>query len=213
MFLQKTIKALVLFSIVTSLSMANAVDEKKDCIECSYNKLAGAPDTGSLDKLAKVAKTRLLTEDEVFLDYLKSYCMKFEQVSHSYGFKRDMIEGMKKTPYSIDRYWTSSGCTPSRIGGTTSPIVHLIADDASGRNPFMETLYKYYQDKNDNDTWLKVVNAKNSRGHTILDYIDNMNNRKELIEEERESVNYLIKFLCDRGAVFSFSNKKCPMSI
>lgn len=200
---------LTLFAVTIAFAHLSWAADKKDCVECTYKRVVGAPDLGGLEKLAKVD----LSKDELNA-YQLSYCMKFEQVSNNYGFKKDIIESMKKSPYSFDQYWITPGCTPKRIGNTDAPIIHLAAEDAGGRMQFIQTLYKTYQERKDNAQWLKVVNAKNSRGHTLLDYIDYLSTSGTFRDEEKSEVNEFITFLCERGATFSVSNnRKCPMKI
>ena len=203
---------LTLFAVTIALAHSSWASDKKDCVECTYKKVVGAPDLGNLEKIAKVARTNL--KDEEFIDYQLTFCMKFEQVNNNYGFKKEILESMKKTQYTVDKFWTEPGCVPKRIGNTEVPLIHLTAEDARSRKLFLETLYKYYQERNENNQWIKIVNAKNTMGYTILDYIDYLNSSGTLRPDERKDINGLITFLCERGAVFSHaSNKKCPMQI
>lgn len=142
---------------------------------------------------------------------LKMYCLKFEQLSNTYEFRKDIIEHMTKSPWSVDRFWTDARCTPGRIGGTVSPLLHLVAEDVGGRRAFLEALFKYYQGRKDEQQWLRVVNARNSRGHTLLDYIHWMELDKEIRPEEREDIDSLVKYACQRGGVYSaLTPRSCP---
>lgn len=195
---------------MTSIVFAS---EKKDCIDCNYKEVVGAPGVGNLDKLTKIVKTGTY-QDEDFGWFLKTFCSKFEQASSAYAFKKDIIEEMKKTPYSFDKYWMQPGCYPTKIGNTDSPIVHLAAEETAGRKQFLEALYKYYKDRNELKTWVKVINSKNTKGFTLLDYIVYLNKNKSYREEEVPDVNELVKFICDKGGTFSVNtDRKCPMSI
>ena len=55
----------------------------------------------------------------------------------------------------------------------------------------------------------KIVNAKNTRGYTVLDYLHYLNIEKKLILAEEKAVNDLYKFLCANEGVYSFYPKKC----
>ncbi len=191
----------------------SAYADKKDCVDCKFDKVSGEPAVGNLDKLARFTNTGLYQNTD-FEGYHQTYCLKFEDVGHTYAFKKEILESMKKTPYGVDKYWVQSGCHPKKMGNTVSPIAHLVAEDASGRTQFLESLYKYYADKKDLKTFTQVLNAKNSRGLTMLDYIVYLENNNQFNKNEREEVNSLIKFICDKGGKFSVSSeKKCPMSI
>lgn len=151
-----------------------------------------------------------LIGDESFDEYYKLYCMRFEQLVNKFDFQKNMLEDMRKSPYPVDRFWLEVNCRPSRIGGTLSPIVHLVAEEVGGRMQFFELLHKYYQQEKSNVTWINIVNTKNTRGHTLLDYIDYLDRARELREEEREDINKLINFLCKRGGTYSYAkNKNC----
>lgn len=198
---------------MTMLTFSNSIiaADKKDCVDCKYDKVVGAPSVGNFDKLLSAASKY---QDNDFEGYHQAYCLKFEDVSHTYAFKKEILESMSKTPYKVEKYWMQSGCQPKKMGNTDAPILHLVAEDAAGRMQFFEALHKYYTDKKDNQTWLKIVNAKNSRGLTMLDYIVYLEKNQKFNSDEREDVNKLIRSLCDKGAVFSVSSeKKCPMSI
>jgi hypothetical protein len=196
------------FTLLIICFSANAID-KKGCVGCNDQEVASAITSEKKDGLTRTVQGPL-SEDESFDEYYKLYCMRFEQLSNNYAFKKDMLEHMRKSPYPVDRYWTEASCRPSRIGGTASPIIHLVAEEVGGRRQFIDLLYKYYQERKDNNAWLDVVNAKNTIGFTILDYIDWLDKSKGFMDEERDDMNDLIKFLCERGGKYSDAkHKKC----
>lgn len=138
------------------------------------------------------------------------YCLKFEQLSNTYELRKDIIEPMGKSSFSsLDAFWIDAYCTPSRIGGTVSPIVHLIAEEVGGRKAFLEYLYDFYVRRNDPSLWLRVINAVNSRGMTVLDYIEYMRDDKELRREEMADIDRLIQFICGRGGQYKVARNNC----
>lgn len=189
--------------------------EKGDCVGCVPKVAYGSPVTNNkgLENIVKVAKSTQTSDD--FVHGLTAFCITFEQLEGVYDFKKKLTEPMKKSSYSIDKYWQEAGCQLRRMGATESPIVHLVAENAVDRKEYLEALYKYYNnERKDRDLWLKAVNAKNTRGQTLLDYIEYMRKNNLFINEEKPAVNELIVFLCDNGAVFSENkNIKCPMRI
>lgn len=183
--------------------------KKKECDDCIQKNVDGPRRDWQLKDVGQELKPAITSD---FFACQQSYCMRFEQVSNNYGFRKDMIESMKKTPYSVDQYWSEPGCLPRRIrANTLSPLFHLAAESAGPRKPFIETLYKSYQEKNENEIWLRIVNSKNTRGDTILDYIDYLNFSKTLREDEKPEINELMIFPCDRGGIFSKTSNKCPI--
>lgn len=206
-----------IFSIVSFSVFATDKIKDKDCVECTYKKVVGAPDITHIEGLEKVVRNNVVKTNYQSIDFEgfhKSFCMKFENVGHVYAFKKEILEAMKKSGYSMEKYWTQVGCVPGKIGGTTTPISHLVAEDAAGRMQFLKALHKYLMDNKEEKTWHKVVNAPNSRGFTMLDYIVYLNSSSQIREEERASTNELIIYLCNNGGVFTnFKNNKCPLSI
>jgi hypothetical protein len=57
-----------------------------------------------------------------------------------------------------------------------------------------------------------VINAKNTRGETYLDYIETMSERHLFTTpESMECVNKLVVFACKTGGVYSkYPAKTCP---
>lgn len=207
-----TILALCLVTLVLA-SNAYSADKNSDCVSCNTSSVPGLPNTRPIENLAKVtARSKFQSDD--FQAYLQSYCMKFEQVTSPHSMKKEIIEPMRKTPYSFEQYWTQAECRPVKIGATLSPLIHLAADETFGRRVWLETLYKHLTDKKELNIWNNIVNAKNTRGQTVLDYIAYIRRDKQYRDEEVEDVNALLKFLCEKGATFAVEKTlKCPYSI
>lgn len=138
------------------------------------------------------------------------YCLKFEQLSNIYEFRKDILEPMGNSSFSsLDGFWIDAYCTPGRIGGTVSPIIHLVAEEVGGRRAFLEYLYDFYVRRNDPSLWPRVINAVNSRGMTVLDYIEYMRDDKELRSEELADIDSLIQYICSRGGRYKVARKNC----
>lgn len=209
----------VLFlSLITILSIttSHAANTKKapagvssDCVTCSLQQAPGAPEIRGVKSFeAIVAKTTF--QDDDFANFLQAFCMKFEYVTNPYAFKKEIIGEMKKTPYSFEKFWTQPDCQPSKYGGAVkAPIIHLAADEAFGRKVWLETLHK---EMKDDQMFKRMINAKNTKGQTVLDYIVFGYKDKQYRPEEIEDVNALAKFLCEKGATFSVEkSQKCPL--
>lgn len=150
--------------------------------------------------------------DEAYDQDLKIYCMQFIQLSNIYELRKNMLEKISKSAFPADHHWIDANCTPNRIGGTASPMIHLVAEEVGGRRKFLEALDKYFQSRRDKDPqlWQRVINARNSRGMTILDYIEFMRENKLLRQEELEDIESLIVYVCSRGGLYLSTRKSCP---
>jgi hypothetical protein len=158
---------------------------------------------------ASSGKTVFLNDE--FEGYLKTYCLKIEQAGSAYAFKTDVLDAMKKTGYRLTDFWHAPGCTPNKIGGTDAPIAHLVAEETGGRLQFLRVLQRYFlTERNGSHAWLATLNAKNSRGFTLLDYIAYLKlENKYRRDEIEEEVIKLVKFVCDNGAVNAVYSNIC----
>ena len=148
-----------------------------------------------------------------FLNYLSVYCMTYERLEGAFEFQEKIIDHIKAVTAKTDRFDADKflyhpGCIPQSIGGTRSPIIHLTAENATDRLAFLKALFKHHQ-KEGKVPWTKIVNAKNTRGQTVLDYLHYLNINKKLIIEEEKGVNDLYYFLCANGGEYSYYPKEC----
>jgi hypothetical protein len=181
------------------------------CVQCGGKDVKGAPNV-SLNGLEKDAMLAGQTKnpDSSFLNYLDGYCMKFEHIEKNE--LNQMIRDLKETGYPVDDFFTKAGCRLQKLGGTKSPMLHLAAEAPCSRVEYPQIIYKYYAIKRkDPKLWLEVVNAKNTKGETYLDYIENLNKQNQfLTTDARECADQLIAFACKTGAVYSKVSKSCP---
>lgn len=169
------------------------------------------PNCGSVIENAALISYALPYADSPFKNYQDLYCMKFAMLSRNQvaGF----IKELEETQYPVDDYFQIAGCRQASWGGNVlSPMMHLVADDPAGRVEFPEVIYKYYTIKRKNpDQWLAVVNAKNTEGETVLDYLDHCITIGNFYSEgSKDAVARIISFLCSRGGVYSKYDRKCP---
>lgn len=149
-------------------------------------------------------------DDDAFDFQSKKYCLVFVNLSNTYEFRKDMLESMAKTRWGVDRFWATAACRPNRTGGVVAPIIHLVAEEAGGRRVYFNALQRYYlQTRADPAAWLNVLNTRNSRGQTVLDFIDEMAAHKELRPEETGDVMRFARELCAQGARHADPGKAC----
>lgn len=56
-----------------------------------------------------------------------------------------------------------------------------------------------------------MVNAKNTNGETLLDYIETRKQEPNYARIMKDDLDKIISFACSHGAVYSaYPNKKCP---
>ena len=188
---------------------------QKDCVTCTPDLAPGFPLTGnrSARAIAMVSDKAMSQEEQSFFIYLSAYCMTVPSLRGEKDFNKKMMDSMKETAVNgnIDGYWQEAGCEPMYIAQTMSPLIHVIAENSTDRMQYMLYLKKYYTNKKDPGTFKKIINSKNSRGQTVLDYIQYAFNNRRFANMEEKGLNEFIKFLCENGAEYSKSpGKRCP---
>jgi hypothetical protein len=187
--------------MVMTMIVSNANARDRDCVDCGLKEAPGAPTSGNknIDGI-----TRALSQDGTsFNYYITTYCMTFTNVRNNFQFKKKIIEAMENSKFQAESYWQEAGCTPNKIGGTLSPIIHLAAENATERLPYLKVLHEYYTKSNGSKLWTTMINAKNSRGQTFLDYIMYLRDTNQIIDEQKNAMNELIVFACSTGGIFS----------
>lgn len=194
--------------------MGNEVHSKElqqDCAECSVadKTVAGGPNV-PLRGLIEVANKS--NENDLKDNYQIQFCDKFSMIEwESVG---TTLKEMEATPYPVDTYFQMASCQPSNYNSSVkAPIFHLIADNPSKREKFLNILWLYYsRKKNDPVGFTKNLNAKNTKGETLLDYIESMKkNDMYPTLAFQTSISKIISMVCSRGGVYSvYSNMRCP---
>ena len=144
-------------------------------------------------------------------DYQIQFCDKFSLIE--WQFIVSTLKEMEATPYPIDSYFQTAACQPRGYGDDVkSPIVHVVADNTSKREKFLNMMWLYYTKKrNDPAKFTEVLNVTNTRGETLLDYLESQQVRDKYNEELQESADKIIAFACSHGAKYStYPNKRCP---
>lgn len=175
------------------------------CLVCAYS-----ANTLAEDRNPRNSRTE---EEASFQSYLNVYCMNFTQLGGVQNFRRTLVDAMEAsagTHEKFDRYWLIAGCEPQLMGGTKSPLAQLAAENPTERQAYLVALQNYYLARGDKTIFTRIINVKNSRGYTLLDYMIYLHAQREFIAEEERGVNDFYKFLCDNGAVFSIYKKSCP---
>lgn len=222
------INSKLLALLMTSLSCLVGYSFAQDCVECNSNVLTkeSMPDKKkALDlKMAVEAPIEMARRAERSpalapsppplsqANYQSIFCDKFSMIEWTYI--APTIKEMEETPYAVDAYFQTPSCQPRNYGANVKcPLFHIIADSPGKRENFLNIMWLYYTKKRkDPAKFVEAINFKNTKGETLLDYIESM--KKDGMyptTETQATVEKIIATACSRGAVYSFYlDKKCP---
>lgn len=187
----------------------------KDCYTCNPDYVPGNPVEGNktLGQLAQVSMDLISRVDGDFMSNLYGFCIEFPgDIKGAKTLRKRVITEMEKKAVngSIDLYFLEAGCNPGDIGRTLSPISHLVAEYPGSRLEHLEVLRKYFLEKKKDGLFVKMLNAKNTQGHTTLDYVQFLKDNGKYIESQKEAIENLINYLCTNGGKYSvYSSKSC----
>ncbi len=202
----------------TKSSVGNDVQpDKKTAIELNHD-VAAPLELASKSPLVLIEKSgvsrspAVVTDKVPESDYQIRFCLQFSNIE--WQIITTMLEDMQATPYPLDDYFKTPACQPEGYSNVVkSPLAHLIGDDPSKRVKFLDIMWLYYNKKRkDPSKFAEMVNAKNTEGETLLDYLESMRVKgKYTIEGSKNSVAQIISMACSHGAAYSvYAEKKCP---
>lgn len=171
--------------------------------------------TGALFTWSQIAtsQTALVVP---FEHYMHKYCNKFVQIP--YGSIGSTIKEMEATNFPLLDFFTTSQCQSERYSeNVKSPLLHIIVDDPTAREKFLGIIYKYFfLIKNKPEYFEMAINAKNTKGETLLDYIETLKSTDRTNLPEQIAVfNELIILACKHGGVYSTraTSVRCEASL
>lgn len=196
-------KKFLALCMILGLSSALA----KDCVDCSPKEVEGMPGSRSFSPLEKIAAAVGPTQD----DYIDKYCLKFTQTPNN--LVGSLIKELEKSPYPADDYFLHNKCkTEGYSSAVTSPMIHAVADAPESRSDFLNNIWLYYSKKRkEPEIFLKIINMQNTKGETILDYIESLRLKGRNTSPAMQGpVQKLVSFICEAGGVYnSYKNKSC----
>ncbi len=206
------LKHLALLVSIVASSLVMAAD--KNCVDCGMKDVQGMPENKSLAQLERIVKSankeddfRQATQD----DYFDKYCMKFTQTPKT--LVGTLIAEFEKTPYGADEYFYHTKCQPKGYStAVKSPMIHYIAEAPESRGEFLNMIWLYYSKKRkEPEIFTKILNTKNSKGETILDYIESLRSMGTNVHVDLQApVAKLISFICSHGGVYAtYKTKSC----
>lgn len=208
--------SLVIFTMLLVTLSQNAKAASKVCYSCAADYVPGNPVDGNktLGALALLSEDMLSEKDSVFMSDLSIYCEDFHRGNDAEKtMKEKIIPDMKKySPNkSIDGFFIEAGCNPRKFADAKSPIAHIAAESPTYRVEHLKVIKSHYLELNRPEFFGKIINAKNTKGYTTLDYVQHMLENKIYVKDVEKGMNEFIKYLCDNGAVYSVykDKRKC----
>lgn len=177
-----------------------------DCVNCGPKNVSGLPSNNSLDDLSKIVQGG---QTQKFIS--QGYCMQFTQIPQE--MVGTMIKELETTGYPVEKYLTDPICQPDGYSvSVKSPMIHAVADDVNKREEFLNNIWLYYSKKRKQpEVFEQVINAKNTKGETLLDYIEKLRAQNAYsIAGQQPPLEKIIAMLCSHGGVYvKNTTKKC----
>lgn len=145
--------------------------------------------------------------------YAEKYCLIFSVIEKE--FVGSTIRHMEKEPYPMEEILSIPVCWPEGYNPMVvkSPIGHIIADDPSKRVEFLKTFWLYYTKKRKQpELFMAVVNAKNTEGETLLDYIETQMQEPNYARIMKDDLAQIISDACSHGGVYSRYAQVCDQA-
>ena len=150
----------------------------------------------------KSAEVRGLTDSK-----LRDYCARFQLASIDKNIKV-LLSTIGDDGYSAEDIFSKTECPPDMLNKIKHkvPMIQLAAEKVFDRSTFPQEIYEYFQWQKSPESWLKIVNAKNTMGMTYLDYVKfNYEKIKTVIQgDERAKFQNMYAFACSHGGEFSY---------
>ncbi len=200
------------FQLLLSVAvMATSIDSfAGDCVNCGPKDVSGMPKNASFDNIEKITKSKLSANDRLY--EIKDFCLRFNMSNQQ--MIGSLIKDMLKTQVTPEEFFTEPFCQPETYSSVVKcPMLHLIAEDITKREEFLKNIWMYYSKKlKKPELFDQIIQAKNTKGETILDYLETMRlNKQYEYADSKASLKIVIKMLCDHGAVYSVrKNVECP---
>ena len=134
-------------------------------------------------------------------------CLQFVTIESSDALF--LAKEIDASPFSLDAVLQTPYCEPRKIGANHKiTMLQLTVEDPYSRLGHMELMYKYIVKKHKNEQiWFNAINATNTAGMTMLDYMHFvLGNGNFTSEEARAQVGKVRQFVCEHGGVY----KKYP---
>jgi hypothetical protein len=108
----------------------------------------------------------------------------------------------------VDDYFFMVECSPKGYNqniGIKAPMIHLIIDDASKRQDYLEAIFEMYDLSGEGAKLTQILNLKSNRGETFLDYLYFVRRdlKTSMTDGMKKAFEKVFKYACEKGAEFS----------
>lgn len=145
-----------------------------------------------------------------FMEFVSISCLDFKNMERQEISSN--ISTFEKSEYPIDKVIQTANCRPSKVGGGARvPMLQMAADDIGKKVEYPEVFYKYYKMKRKQpELFAEAINAKNTLGHTLLDYIAYLQEQGKYAPSAKSDIDRMLAFACSHGGIYSHYEKSCP---
>jgi len=195
--------------IVSFLIFGSALAED-NCINCPKRKVEGLPTPANMETIATLA-SKAVNKDAALYKATTKFCMQYETISSNqiYNYAKEI----DASPYSIETILQNPACDPRKIGGDNKiTIMQLTVESPFSRLEHMEKMHNYIMKKHKKESiFIDAVNAHNTDGMTMLDYIHFVLNAGEFTSQDgRDQIEKIRTFVCSHGGIYSkYKDQKC----
>ena len=210
--------AIALNVIFINQNTAIAQSFKSICFSCAKEYIPGSPVGGSqksLSYLVLFSRDLLSDTDVLYMTDLGLICSEFYDEDDDIKkmlLRKTIPDLMKYSPNKmLEKSFLEDGCIPRKIGNALSPIAHIAAEVPVSRMGHLQAIQSYFAGQGKPEFFKQIINAKNTRGYTTLDYLQFMNDENIYSKEFEDGINIFIRYLCDNGGEYAIfkPTKKC----
>ena len=138
---------------------------------------------------------------------LRDYCARFQLASLEKNIQAFFLI-IDEYGYSVEEVFSKVKCPPEMLNQIKHkvPVIQLAAEKVFDRSTFPQEIYEYFQWQKSPESWLKIVNTKNTLGMTFLDYVKfNYEKIKTVIDDDKKvKFQKMYAFACSHGGEFSY---------
>lgn len=177
-----------------------------DLPEVAAAKAAAAKQKADADKAKadQLAAFNSMTKPQV----QASFCKAFGEVEKRSGLV-PLFTQYEASPYGVDDFLVDPACQIDGLKGSDrGPALHMVVDNFEALSTFMPTIFVYYARRRNNEgLFTRAMNVRNTRGETLLDYLESRVQQKEIHPDDAAK---FARYACSKGAVYAKANKNCP---
>lgn len=194
-------------TVKESNTTASVLPQRQPALVAQFEEL---PETkaAAAAVLAEAAEKKRTWEEASLEDLTDVFCLRFRFINpNTVGSK---IKEMEATRFAVEDFFKKSQCQSEGYSNAVkSPILHLVWDDPTIQEKTLNSVWLYYSKRRKQpELFGQMLNVRNSKGETSLDYMESMRQRKLL--SGPEAWERMRDFACEHGAVYAVYKLQCP---